>query len=154
MNTRSFVLAALGAGVIMAVLGNLPVVNLLNGLLCFWVWVGGVLAVLLYRRFEQGKSSLTPAQGAGIGALAGLVGAIVGLLLFPLTSAITSPLFASVARALQIEGDLPFTTSEAGSPMRSTLIFFVVDVILYPLFGAISGFVATKLLVREPQRVR
>ncbi len=153
MNTRSFVLAALSAGVVISVLGNLPLLNLLNGLLCLWVWVGGILAVFLYRRFEQGRSGLTAGQGAGLGALAGLIGAVVGLVLFPLTSALTAPLFTSLARTLQIEGDLPFQTGDGGSLVTSTLIFFAVDAVLYPLFGAISGFIAARLLSNQAQPV-
>jgi len=54
MNTRSFVLSVLIAGVVIGFLANLPILNLINCALCIWVWLGGILAVFLYRRFAGG----------------------------------------------------------------------------------------------------
>ncbi|MFN8473022.1 MAG: hypothetical protein U0822_12615 [Anaerolineae bacterium] len=144
MNGRSFMLAALIAGAVMGALGNLPVFNLINCFLCIWVWVGGFLAVYLYRRFEHEVSVLSPGQGAGVGALAGLIGAFFGIVVYALTSVISMPLFADVARFLQVEGDVPFKSGLPGLPeiVGSALVFLVLDIVLYPLFGAISGFIA------------
>ena len=147
MNGRSFMLAALVAGAVMGTLGNLPVFNLINCFLCIWVWVGGFLAVYLYRRFEHGVSVLSPGQGAGVGALAGLVGAFVGIVVYSLTSFISVPLFANLERALQIQGDMPFQSGVASLPevVGSALVFLILNMILYPLFGAISGFIAASV---------
>jgi hypothetical protein len=76
--------------------------------------VGGALAVFLYRRLQQGKLGLTPAQGAGLGALSGLIGALCGVLVYALTSSLSTPLFNSIARFLQVEGDLPFQSGDWG----------------------------------------
>lgn len=151
MNSRSFILSAVIAGVVIGFLANLPLLNLINCLLCIWVWVGGILAVLLYRRFQHGKLDLTPAQGAGLGALSGLFGAFVGVVVNALTSFISIPMFNSVASYLQIEGDLPFQVAGLPSLILSTLFFFVLDVVGYPLFGALSGFITASLLGKEPQ---
>ncbi|MFN8483974.1 MAG: hypothetical protein U0768_13120 [Anaerolineae bacterium] len=147
MNRRSFMLAALIAGAAIGALGNLPLFNLINCFLCIWVWVGGFLAVYLYRRFEHGVSVLSPGQGAGVGALAGLIGAFVGIVVYSLTSFISAPLFGAVERALQIEGDVPFQSGVAGVPeiIGSALVFLLLDVVLYPLFGAISGLIAASM---------
>ncbi len=141
MNRRSFMRAALIAGLAIGVLGSLPIFNLINCFLCIWVWVGGFLAVYLYRRSERGASVLSQGQGAGLGALAGLVGAFVGAVVYALTSFISAPLIASLAQTLQVQGDVPL---EAGG-LGSTLAFLVVDLVLYPLFGAISGLIAVGL---------
>lgn len=146
MNTRSFVLSALIGGGVIGLLGNLPVLNLINCLLCIWVWVGGALAVFLYRRFQQGRLGLTPAQGAGLGAVAGLIGALFGALVYALTSSLSTPLFNSIARFFEVEGDLPFQSGDWFSLLVSTLIFCAVDGVLYPLFGALSGFLTVTLL--------
>ena len=108
MNSRSFFLSALIAGVAIGLLGNLPVLNLINCFLCIWVWVGGILAVFLYRRFEHGGPGLTGGQGAGLGALSGLIGAFVGVVVYALTSFISMPLFNNLARSFDIQGDLPW----------------------------------------------
>ena len=149
MNTRTFVYAALLAGVVIGVLGNLPIFNLINCLLCVWVWLGGFLAVYLYQRMEHGARGLTPAQGAGLGALAGLVGAGVGIVVYSLTSFISLPLFASFARFMQVEGDLPFDRVDPAAIVGSTFFFFVLDALFYPLFGAISGFITASLMKKQ-----
>lgn len=149
MNTRTFLYSALLAGVVIGVLGNLPILNLINCFLCVWVWLGGFLAVYLYQRLEHGVTSLTPAQGAGSGALAGLVGAGVGMVVYALTSLISMPIFASFARFMQVEGDLPFDRLDPAAIAGSTFFFFVLDALLYPLFGAVSGFITASLRKRQ-----
>lgn len=151
MNSRSFILSAVIAGVVIGFLANLPVLNLINCFLCVWVWVGGILAVFLYRRFQHGELDLTAAQGAGLGALSGLFGAFVGVFVNALTSFISIPLFNSIASYLQIEGDLPFQVGDFPSLIVSTIFFFILDVVGYPLFGAISGFITASLLGKESQ---
>src|SRR5512136_699256 len=89
MNPRSLLLSALIAGVVLGVLGNLPLLNFINCFLCLWVWLGGIFAVYLYNRYERNRTQLdqasaTVGQGAGVGALAGVVGAFVGVLVYAL----------------------------------------------------------------------
>jgi hypothetical protein len=144
MNTRSLFLSALIAGVVIGLLGNLPVLNLINCFLCIWVWVGGFLAVMLYRRYEQGVSPTT-GQGAGIGALAGLIGAVVGIMVNLLTSFISAPVYGSIADLLNIQGDLPFQSGNFVGALISAFFFFALDVVLYPIFGALSGMITASL---------
>jgi ABC-type Co2+ transport system permease subunit len=150
MNSRSFFLSALVAGLVIGLLGNLPLLNLVNCVLCLWVWVGGFLAVYLYRRFQPGGPALTGGQSAGLGALAGLIGALVGVVVYALTAAISTPLLNRLASALQIQDDLPWQTGEGSGILASLLVFLVADAILYPLFGALSGFIAASLMKRPP----
>ncbi len=151
MNSRSFVSSAVIAGVVIGFLGNLPVCNLINCFLCIWVWVGGILAVYLYVRAEHGQVKLTAAQGAGLGALAGLIGAFVGVVVYLLTGFISIPLFASLERALNTQGQTPFQSGGIGSLLGSAFVFFVLDLVLYPLFGAISGVIGASVFGKEPQ---
>ena len=149
MNTRSLVLTVLIAGTVTGVLANLPILNLINCALCIWVWLGGSLAVLVYRRFQGGQVGLTASQGAGLGALAGLVGAFVGAAVFLVTSPLSIPIFNGLARSLQIEGDLPFRSSTIWDLVGTAFVFLVIDAVLYPLFGALSGMI-TANLTRTP----
>jgi hypothetical protein len=151
VNTRSFILSALIGGVVIGVLGNLPVLNLINCFLCLWVWVGGILAVFLYRQFEHGASALTVGQGAGLGALAGLVGAFVGVVVYASTSFISMPMLVSLARFFQIQCDLPIQTQRFSSVVASAFFFLILDAVAYPLFGAISGLVGASLIKGNPE---
>jgi hypothetical protein len=152
MNTRSFLLSALIAGVIIGVLGNLPVLNLINCFLCIWVWVGGILSVYMYQRFQKGEATISAGQGAGLGAVAGLFGAVIGVVVYALTSFISMPLFASLARAFDVQGDLPFTTgSSLGGVFASAFFFGTIDAVLYPIFGAISGLIGASFFGKKTQ---
>lgn len=148
MNSRSFFLSAILGGIIIGLLGNLPVLNLINCVLCLWVWVGGALTILIYRAFQHGTMDLTTGQGAGLGALAGLFGAFFGVIVYLLTSFISRPIFAELARNLDIQGDLSFRTGDFRSVLISSFFFFAIDLIAYPLFGALSGLIATSLMGR------
>lgn len=150
MNTRSFLLSTLIAGVVIGFLGNLPVLNLINCALCIWVWFGGALAVFLYRWFQRGKPGLSVAQGAGLGALSGLIGALVGVVVFAVTSPLSIRLFNNLARGLGVEGDLPFRAGGFWEIVSTALIFLVLDAVLYPIFGALGGAIAASI-TKEPR---
>jgi hypothetical protein len=151
MNTRSFILSALIAGALIGFFGNLPLLNLINCILCLWVWLGGILAVYLYRRYQRGGPGLSIAQGAGLGALSGLIGALVGTVVFAITNSLSMPLFNSLARALQIEGDLPLQSGDIGTFIAQVIFFLIIDLVLYPIFGAIGGLLAAGVFWKEPQ---
>jgi hypothetical protein len=78
MNTRYLLIASLIGGAVSLILTNVPVINLVNCLLCAGFWVGPLFATWIYKR-QAG--SLTLGQGVAIGALAGVWSGIVGLLL-------------------------------------------------------------------------
>jgi hypothetical protein len=149
MNTRSFLLSALIAGLVIGFLGNLPLLNIVNCFLCIFVWLGGILAVFLYGRFQHGQDLLTPGQGAGLGAVSGVIGVFVGMLVYMVTSAITAPLMTSLARALQIEGDMPWSQGGIQGLLISTTFFFCIDIILYPFFGALAGLLAAAVFWKK-----
>jgi hypothetical protein len=149
MNTRSFLLSALIAGVVIGFLGNLPVLNLINCCLCIWVWVGGALAVYLYKRYQREASGLSLAQGAGLGALSGLIGVFVGMVVFLVTSSLSLPLFDALARFVELGSDSPFRTGGFGGVLVQALIFFVLDLVLYPIFGALGALIATSLFWKK-----
>jgi hypothetical protein len=149
VNTRSFFLSALIAGVITALLGNLPLVNIINCLLCIWVWVGGITAILLYRRFQPGGPGLTTGEAIGLGALTGLIGAIVGVLVYLLTASLSAPLFEGMMRTFQVEGEMPMLTGMPAGTLGSAIIFLVFDLILYPIFAALGALITAKMIWKK-----
>lgn len=151
MNARSFLLSALIGGAVIGLLGNLPVLNLINCCLCIWVWLGGFLTVHFYRRFQKGGPGLTIGLGAGLGAAAGLIGAFVGVIVNAAMSFISMPLYTSLARYFELEGDLQFLSGVGRSLIVSLLFYLIIDALLYPLFGALSGLLTVSLIKKEPQ---
>jgi hypothetical protein len=67
--------ALIGGGA-MAVLSVFPILNMANCFCCFWVVGGGLLAAFLYSRSLPPGKSLTASDGAVVGALAGVFGAL------------------------------------------------------------------------------
>lgn len=152
MNTRAFWLSTLIAGAAIGVFGNLPLLNIVNCALCVWVWIGGALSVILYRRFQGGKPVVSTGQGAGLGALSGLIGAVLGAGVFLLTSSISTPMFNALADALEIEG-ISFANGLLGNTV-STLIFLLIDAILYPIFGAFGAMIAASFTRGSESKVQ
>ena len=149
MNKRSLWLSALIGGAVMGLLGSLPLLNLVNCILCIWVWIGGSIAVYFYRRFEGGQAPM-PQQGAGLGALSGLLGAAIGFVVFLATGPLLTSIFNGLANTLQVQGDLPFESATPSGNIVAAAGFLVVDLVLYPLFGALGGLVTANLM--KPQK--
>ncbi len=149
MNSRSLWPSVLIAGAAMGLLGNLPLLNFVNCILCIWAWLGGALAVVLYRRYQKGQAAATTGQAAGLGAIAGVVGALIGFVVYFATASISAPLMDAVARALNVQSDLQLGTQNPGSALGGALFFMAVDLVLYPLFGALGGLV-TATIINKP----
>jgi hypothetical protein len=149
MNTKSFLLSALTAGAIIAVLSNFPALNLLNCFLCVFVWLGGFLAVLFYGKFQKEAPALTPGQGAGLGAVTGVFGALIGFLVNLILSPLTTPIMRAVADAVGIGDVLPADTGGFAAAMVGGLRFLVIDIFAYPLFGALAGLITASAMKKK-----
>jgi hypothetical protein len=149
MNARAFWLSALIAGAVMGLLANLPILNLINCFLCLWIWLGGALAVYLYRHFHPMGAPPTVGQAALLGIVAGLIAAVIGAFVFTATAAVSMPIMNSLARTFDIQGDLPFQGGNVGSMLATAGGFLILDLILYPLFGALGAMIAASLM-RKP----
>jgi hypothetical protein len=131
---------------VIAVLSNFPALNLLNCFLCLFVWLGGFLAVFFYGKFQKGGPGLTPAQGAGIGAVAGVFGAFIGVLANLIFSPLTLPIMQRVAEALDLGDVLPGSGGGFVAALSSALVFLLIDLVAYPLFGALGGLLTASIM--------
>lgn len=95
MDNKNLFISALVGAAVMVVLSNVPLLSLINCLLCAGIWLGGMAAVWFYRR--QTGAPVTPGQGAMIGVVAGLIGAVV--------SSIISSVFGADAMQSVIDAD-------------------------------------------------
>src|SRR4029078_9751052 len=66
---------ALLGGLFMGVLSALPIIGVGNCCCCLWVIGGGVVAAYLLQQSQQ--APLTPGDGAIVGLMAGLFGAVI-----------------------------------------------------------------------------
>lgn len=139
MNAKNFLLSAVIAGVVAAVLSVVPVVNLVNCLLCGWIWISAIFAVWLYRRFNG--LPLTLGQAALLGLVTGLICAV-------LSTALQAAFQTSVASAIppetmsQLEQAVgPDAAQMLTAPSTSIFIGLVFSLIFEGLFGALGGLI-------------
>jgi hypothetical protein len=66
---------AIIGGVVVGLLSAIPIVNALNVCCCLWAVLGGVLASYLY--IKASATPVKPGDGAVLGLLAGVVGALI-----------------------------------------------------------------------------
>src|SRR5476649_2888774 len=89
----------------MGVLSALPIISAGNACCCLWVVGGGVIAAYL---FQQNQSApITPADGALIGLLAGLAGAMVQFLVKIPIDLLVAPMEQAMVQRLLDMGTLP-----------------------------------------------
>jgi len=139
MDNKNLFISGLVGAAVMVVLSNVPILSLINCLLCAGIWLGGMAAVWFYRR--QTGQLVTAGQGALLGVVAGLIGAVV-------SSIVSATLGASALQSV-IEADptgqMAGTLGSFVGSGASLIISLLFNIILYPLFGAIGGAILASL---------
>jgi len=143
---------ALIGGVLLGLLSAIPVVNLVNVCCCLWALIGGLLASYLYI-----KNSPIPARagdGAILGALAGLVGAVIvvviGIPISILAGGITRELLIRLienvnpgqAEAIRIQ-------MEAGSTIAGAIVNGIILAVLLVIFSTIGGLLGVPIFEKR-----
>jgi hypothetical protein len=134
MNTKNLFIACLLGGIISTLLSNIPILNLINCLLCAGFWIGPIFAVWFYVR-QTG--SVTLGQSIGIGTLAGLFAGIFGFLLSLVGLAGAAALMNSYTQLLPAEA-----RGEGLPDATLSLVFTIIGVGVNIMLGAIGGLVA------------
>ncbi len=138
LHDKNLINAALMAGGITGLLSSIPVVNLVNCLLCGWVWAGALLGVWLYRRSDS--TTLDSGKGALIGLSTGVVAAVVGIMFGFLLGGIGLGLvnLSDVGPAADYFGGL------AASGLFN-IIGGLFNIVFYALFGTLGGVIGAEV---------
>jgi hypothetical protein len=142
-------LPALYGGVIMGVISGVPVLSIVNCFCCAGIMLGGFMAVFFYKKdLKESSPPLTNGDGLGLGALAGLVGAFVTVLLTALFHFVFGMALGGGMQKLEdmgIGNQVPPETLKMiqGLMREQSLlgITFVFHLIIDPLFGLIGGLI-------------
>ena len=146
MNSRALLVSTLIGGFTMAVLSNIPMVNLANCLFCFWLWAGGILAVYLYRRFSKSPEPLSLKEDLMIGLVSGIFGAVFATLLALMyQSASQEAIMRFLNEYPQFSGQLHNLLDIYRSPSNFTSFVLFTNLFFYPLFGLIGGMIGGAL---------
>jgi hypothetical protein len=146
---------ALLAGVAIGVLSSLPVVNLANLCCCAWVLFGGALASYLMQ--QNHPAPITAGDGATVGLLAGVVGAVAGTLISIPISVAMGPFQADmVERVLQSARDMPpeardiLENMQTGPAIGVGLFFsFLAMLVAGCFFGLIGGLLGALIFKKD-----
>jgi len=144
MNTRAFLLASLIAGVVMGLLGGLPIISIANCVLCMWVWGSAILAVFLYRKLEGSQPFVSLGQGALLGVVSGVIGALIVWLISLITRQAATE---AIGQAFQMAG------MEAPSFLAGgvAILGLFIDLVLYAIFGAVGGLIGAAIFKPKAQ---
>ncbi len=134
MNKKNMWIAIASGAAMSLLLANVPLLNMVNIVLCVGFWVSPLFAVWLYRRLT---GSVTLIEGVKIGVLTGLIAWAVGFLLS----------FAGLAGIQGIvKGAQALFPAEAGQgtqdlPSWGATVFNLAGVLFETFFGVIGGLI-------------
>ena len=106
MNKSGYGQPALIGGIVMGVLSALPIINIGNVCCCLWVIAGGLVAAYVLQQNQT--APIEAGDGALVGLLAGLLGAVIESLVAVPLSIIVAPLQRQMLdRFLEMAGSMP-----------------------------------------------
>jgi CDP-diglyceride synthetase len=143
---------ALIGGVLLGLLSAIPVVNLVNVCCCLWALIGGLLASYLYI-----KNSPVPARagdGAVLGALAGLVGAVIvvviGIPISIVAGGITRELLIRLIENVNPgQAEAIRFQMEAGSTIAGAIVNGIILAVLLVIFSTIGGLLGVPIFEKR-----
>ncbi|MBI2221100.1 MAG: DUF5518 domain-containing protein [Acidobacteria bacterium] len=143
---------ALLGGAFIGVLSALPFVSYVNACCCLWVLVGGLLAAWVMQ--QNHPYAITTADGALVGLLAGVFGAlvatVVSLLMAPFQRQLDLYMWGRMSQMMR---DVPPIVEQMMEQRRSgpavNLIAaaagLVMALIIYPIFALLGGLLGAAL---------
>ena len=144
MNTKNLIISSLIGGIVIAALANIPVIQLINCLLCTGYWIGSILAVWLYKRFQ---GSLTLGQGVAIGALAGVWSGLINFILGLISAAGIATIISAVDQVIPAE-----TLDLQGNFIGQMAILVNVFLVFFNIFlGTIGGLIGGAIFQTKPE---
>ena len=144
---------ALVGGVVLGLLSVIPFVNVVNVCCCLWAILGGMLATFLY--VKGSPTPATPGDGAILGALAGVVGALISLILgIPISLAMgptmRNMVISLLARVDPRQAELMREQIEAaGSSIGPVIINALILAVLLFVFSIIGGLLGVPIFEKR-----
>jgi len=144
---------ALIGGILLGLLSVIPFVSALNVCCCLWAILGGMLASYLY--VKNSPTPATPGDGAMLGALAGVIGAAISLILgIPISYAMgptmRNMLLNIVENLDRQQADLMRRQLEmSGDSIVPVIINALILAVLLFVFSIIGGLIGTALFEKR-----
>jgi hypothetical protein len=152
-NKPNVLLPALYGGIIMGVVSAVPGLSILNCFCCAGIMLGGFMAVFFYKKdLTSAMPPLSSADGVKLGALSGLFGAVItiilGKMIYALMGGVESEMILNMLDSVGVKGSLPpealSQLEQGGDPIGFFQI--VSNFILCPVFGLLGGLIGYSVL--------
>jgi hypothetical protein len=144
---------ALIGGVVLGLLSVIPFVSAVNVCCCLWAILGGMLATFLY--VKNSPTPATAADGAVLGALAGVVGGLISLILgIPISMAMgptmRNLILGLVERVEPRQADIMRQQIEAaGSSIGPVIINAIILAVLLFVFSIVGGLLGVPIFEKR-----
>ena len=151
---------ALYGGLLLGVLSALPIVGAGNLCCCLWVIAGGVVAAYVLQNNQPTPISL--GDGAVVGLLAGLIGAVLWQAIAVPIALVLGPLQARVVeRVLSNASDLPenvrplldmLRESSAGGGLMllGIILGLMFKLVIAGIFSTVGGLIGAAIFAKKP----
>jgi hypothetical protein len=144
MNLGALLIAGLVSGTAAPLFARLPILNMVNCIPCGWIWISGIMTVIIYRWLVDSSNPLTTMDGFIAGAYSGLVafGVTTAIVLlvnqpfpYPDVPSELSPYLTDIQQSLGLKDQY------------QTMMFMgaCVNLFIYPLLSSIGGVIGIVL---------
>ncbi len=145
MNTKNLLLYGLVGGVITLALTNIPVINLVNFLICAGFWIGPLFAVWLYKR-QTG--SISRKEGIWVGVASGIISGVIGFVL----SFVGVAGLSGLINQLNLVGSSSESIDIGGvGGVIANMVFTCFGIVFDIVVGAIAGWIGSIIFKDKPQ---
>ncbi len=131
----------------MGVLSALPIISAGNACCCLWVVSGGLVAAYLFQ--QERTAPITPADGALVGLLAGLTGALVRTVVSIPVDLLVAPMEQAMLQRVLDMGTLPPEMRDVldryGRGAATGGAYFIISHIFSLMFWLFAGGVFSTL---------
>ena len=152
-----FIQPALAGGMFLGFMSSLPFLSLGNCICCMWVLLGGGIAAVLLQR--QRPSGITYGDGAFVGVLSGLFGAVVGTAIQVPVQIIAARLIGSQQQQFEewirqfgLEGpmrDWAMRIASGEISLATVLFTFFSNLLMWSLFAMIGGILVVAIFNKQ-----
>jgi hypothetical protein len=143
-------LPALYGGIIMGVISGVPLLGIVNCLCCAGIMFGGFMAVYFYKKqLTAEMDAMTNSDAIGLGAFAGVFGAVVATILSGLFLLLLGNVAGQmIMRLMESSNILSNMPPEARAQMEQSMeqqglsiVSVIANFVIHPLFGLLGGLI-------------
>ncbi|MFN0156580.1 MAG: hypothetical protein ACKVRP_00745 [Bacteroidota bacterium] len=157
----SKLMPAVYGGIVMGVISGIPFLNFINCLCCAGVLLGGFLAVFFYNKDLASDMALTNGDALQLGALAGVIGAVVGtligaILIYTVGNISGEAMYGLVYDFYDSMGLIDQMSPDQLDQLETmkadelSMTNIISAFIIYPLFGLLGGLIGYSVYKKKP----